>query len=192
MRFDAVQTIKSSLTMQEVVEHYGFSVNKAGFMCCPFHNEKTPSMKIYDGNRGFSCYGCGENGDVISFVKKLFDLSFVDTLKKIDLDFNLNIYGEKNLEELRRAHYQQKVLNARRQRQEREKKRAEAEYWAVFDEWVRLDKNKRVYAPKSIDEECNPLFIESLKKLSYQEYLLDMAEIRRWKRERGNDKTYAS
>ena len=177
MRIDAVQTIKDRLTMREVLLHYGYEPNRANFICCPFHNEKTPSMKIY--KQDYHCFGCNQHGDTISFVQKLFGLSFPDALKKIDIDFNLNLYGEHSFEDLRKSHYRQKQIQAERERKEREKQQADAEYWAVFDEWKRLDDNKRNYAPKTPDEEWHPLFVEALQKLAYQEYLLDMAEERR-------------
>ena len=179
MRFDAVQTIKDRLTMTDVVTHYGYKPNRVGFIKCPFHAENTASMKIYAGDKGYSCFGCGDSGDIISFVKKLFGLSFPDALRKIDTDFCLNIYGEKTFEELRKSHYQMKQLQAKREREKVKKEQQENEYWAVFEEWKRLDDNKRNYAPKTPDEEWHPLFVEALQKLSYQEYLLDMAELRR-------------
>lgn len=179
MRVDAVQTIKDRLTMRDVILHYGYKPNRAKFICCPFHNEKTPSMKIYE--QDFHCFGCGAHGDIISFVQKLFGLSFPDALKKIDLDFRLNLYGEHSFDELRRSHYKQKQIQAERERRKQEKEQAENEYWAVFDEWKRLDDNKRNYAPKTPDEEWHPLFVEALQKLAHQEYLLDMADIRRCK-----------
>ena len=117
MRFDAVQTIKDRLTMREILLHYGYEPNRAGFICCPFHNEKTPSMKIYDTS--YNCFGCGANGDVISFTKQLFGLSFPETLKKIDLDFNLNLYEDHTFEELRKSHYRQKQVEAERERKKR-------------------------------------------------------------------------
>ena len=177
MRFDAVQTIKDRLTMSEVLLHYGYQPNKAGFVCCAFHREKTASMKVYE--KSFHCFGCGANGDVISFVKDLFSLSFPDTLKKIDLDFNLNIYGAHTFEELRQSKRKQQAIQAERERKEREKQQAYAEYWAVFDEWKRLDDNKLKYAPNTPDEEWHPLFVEALQKIAYQEYLLEMVELRR-------------
>ena len=64
---NVVQTIKDRLTMREVLRHYGYEPNRANFICCPFHNEKTPSMKIYE--QDFYCFGGGEHGDVISFVQ---------------------------------------------------------------------------------------------------------------------------
>ena len=157
--------------------HYGYQPNKAGFLCCAFHREKTASMKVYE--KSFHCFGCGANGDVITFVQKLINLPFQEALKKIDVDFGLNLYGDKTFEELRKSHYQTKQLQAKREREKAQKEQQENEYWAVFDEWKRLDDNKRNYAPKTPDEEWHPLFVEALQKLAYQEYLLDCAEIRR-------------
>lgn len=177
MRIDAVQTIKDRLTMREVVEHYGYEADKKGFMYCPFHNEKTPSFRIYD--KDFHCFGCQEHGDIVSFVQKLFNLSFPDTLRKIDADFGLNIYGDHTFEELRRSHYKQMAIKAGRERKQREKEQADKEYWVAFEEWKRLDDNRRLYKPKSPDEELHPLFVESLQKLTHQEYLVDCLDERR-------------
>ena len=60
--------------MREILGRYGLTPNRAGFICCPFHKEKTPSMKIYKDS--FYCFGCGANGDVFSFVEKMDNLSF--------------------------------------------------------------------------------------------------------------------
>ena len=177
MRIDAIQTIKDRLTMREVLERYGYQADRKGFMCCPFHNEKTPSMRIY--NKDFHCFGCQEHGDIVSFVQKLFDLSFSDALRKIDADFGLNIYGDHTFEELRRSHYKQKAIKAEQERKKYQKEKSDNEYWAAFDEWKRLDDNRRIYRPKSPVEELHPLFVESLQKLSYQEYLVDCLDERR-------------
>lgn len=177
MHIDAVQTIKDRLTMREVLLLYGYEPDRAKFICCPFHREKTPSMKVYE--KDYYCFGCGEHGDVISFVQKLFTLSFPDALKKIDFDFGLNLYRGHSFEDLRKAHYKQKQIQAEREREKREQEQAENEHWAAFDEWKRLDDNKRNYAPRTSDEEWHPLFVEALLKLTYQNYLLDMAQIRR-------------
>lgn len=175
MRVDAIQTIKDRLTMREVLEHYGYSAKRR--MPCPLHNGKDNNFEVKE--KSFMCYSQCGGGDVITFMQRLFNLSFPDTLKKIDLDFGLNLYGEHSFEDLRKSHYRQKQIQAERERKKREKEQAENEYWAVFDEWKRLDDNKRNYAPKTPDEEWNPLYVEALQKLAYQEYLLDMAEIRR-------------
>lgn len=174
MRVDAVQTIKDRLTMRDVLGYYGYQPNRAGFLCCPFHNEKTPSMKVFD--KDYHCFGCNQHGDVITFVQKLFGLSFPDTLKKIDTDFNLGLFehisNRKRLD-ISRQSYQRKK---ERERQKQEIEDVKNRYWDIFGEWVRLDRNKSLYAPKTPDEELHPLFIEALQKLAYQEYLLDCAE----------------
>ena len=175
MRIDAVQTIKDRLTMREVLEHYGYSAKRR--MPCPLHNGKDNNFEVKE--HSFMCYSQCGGGDVITFVQKLFGLSFIETLKKIDLDFGLNLYGEHSFEDLRKSHYRQKQIQAERERKKREKEQAENEYWVVFDEWKRLDDNKRNYAPKTMEEDWHPLFIEALQKITYQEYLLDIAETRR-------------
>ena len=177
MRMDAVQTIKDRLTMREVLERYGYETNKKDFICCPFHNEKTPSMRIYE--KDYHCFGCVEHGDTITFVQKLFNLSFQESLKKIDIDFGLNLYGDKTFEELRKSHYRTKQLQAKKEREKAEREQSNVEYWVAFDEWKRLEDNKRKFAPKIPDEELHPLFVEALQKLSHQVYLLDCLETRR-------------
>lgn len=183
MKIDAVQTIKNTITFNDVLTKYGYALNKARFICCPFHKEKTPSLKIYLKDNSFHCFGCGASGDVIKFVQKLFGLTFPETLKKIDMDFGMNIYGEHSFEDLRSLYRKQQSLNAKQERERRKSGLAELEYWKAFDEWKRLDDNKRKYAPKKRGEEWDELYIEALQKLPYQEFLLDMAEERRQKRE---------
>ena len=169
MRFDAVQTIKDSLTMRDVLLRYGYEPKRR--MKCPLHNGDGLNFEVKE--KSWRCYSHCGSGDVISFVQKLFGLSFTDALKKIDIDFGLNLYGEHSFQDLRKSHYRQKQIQAERERKEMQKQQADAEYWAVFDEWKRLDNNKRNYEPKTPDEEWHPLFVEALQKLEYYEYLLD-------------------
>lgn len=51
--------------------------------CCPFHNEKTPSCKIDTVNQLWHCFGCGEGGDVFSYIMKLEDLSFIEAVRRL-------------------------------------------------------------------------------------------------------------
>jgi hypothetical protein len=175
MQFDAVQTIKDRLTMREVLEHYGYTAKRR--MPCPLHNGKDNNFEVKE--HSFMCYSQCGGGDVITFVQKLFNLSFSDALRKFDTDFCLNLYGDKTFEELRKSHYQTKQLQARREREIAKREQADNEYWVLFDEWKRLDDNKRNFAPKTFFEELHPLFVEALQKLSYQEFLLDIADIQR-------------
>lgn len=74
--FDAV---KAELNARQVVESYGIAVRHNGMCCCPFHGDKNPSMKVDE--KRFHCFGCGEDGDVIQFAARYFDLSRYDAAK---------------------------------------------------------------------------------------------------------------
>lgn len=69
-----IKDIKRAHPMPEVVRGYGISINRAGFCRCPFHPEKTASMKIYP--QSFHCFGCGAGGDVIDFVSFMENCDF--------------------------------------------------------------------------------------------------------------------
>ena len=62
-----IDDIKRDHPMPEVVRQYGIEINRSGFCRCPFHTEKTASMKIYA--QSFYCFSCGAGGDVIDFVR---------------------------------------------------------------------------------------------------------------------------
>lgn len=66
--------IKQSVTMQEILSRYGIKENRAGFICCPFHREKTASCKIYEDS--FYCFGCGIGGDIFDFVMRYESVPF--------------------------------------------------------------------------------------------------------------------
>lgn len=57
-------------------------INRSGFIPCPFHNENTPSCKIFKDNK-FRCFGCGANGDVIDYICKTENLEFLDAVRRI-------------------------------------------------------------------------------------------------------------
>ena len=82
-------TIRASVSMTQAVEFYGLEPNRAGFISCPFHPEKTASCKIYDN--GFYCFGCHAHGSVIDFVMQYFQMDFMDAVGKINDDFGLNL-----------------------------------------------------------------------------------------------------
>ncbi|MCI8284614.1 MAG: DNA primase [Firmicutes bacterium] len=80
--------IKQLMTARQIAEGYGLDINKNGMACCPFHDDKHPSMKIEDG---FYCFACGAKGDAIGYVAKLYGLSQYEAACKIIEDFNLPI-----------------------------------------------------------------------------------------------------
>ncbi len=65
-----IQEIKQRLTIQTTLQHYGLQPDRNGMLKCPFHNDNTPSLKIYKDTHTFHCFGCGANGDVIEFIQQ--------------------------------------------------------------------------------------------------------------------------
>lgn len=80
------ETVKQSITTREAAEHYGIEVKRNGMACCPFHDDRTPSMKL---DRRFHCFGCGADGDVIDFAARLYNLSPKEAAEKLAQDFGL-------------------------------------------------------------------------------------------------------
>ena len=82
------QKVKERVTARQVAEKYGLKVRQNGMACCPFHNDKHPSMKI---GRNYYCFACGAKGDAVNYVAILFGLSQFEAAKKINEDFSLGI-----------------------------------------------------------------------------------------------------
>ena len=130
MNGDTAEIIKQAVPIRRVVEQYGYHVDPAGKMLCPFHQEKTPSFKIYDGDRGYHCFGCGKSGDVLSFVRELTGLPFPDVVKALNDDFHLGLNVDKpSRDELQR-------LKRERERAEASRDAEKARYWSDVDEWL--------------------------------------------------------
>ena len=92
----AAQVIRDSVSMDQILALYGYTV-KHGFMVCPFHGDKDPSMKIYTGRNGHSgwhCFGCGKGGSVIDFVQEHENCDFKTAVRAIDHACRLNLFPE--------------------------------------------------------------------------------------------------
>ena len=81
-------TIKAAISVKQAAEHYGLKVNRNGMACCPFHNDRHPSLKLNEDY--FFCFGCGAKGDVIDLVARLFNLSSYEAAQKLASDFGLD------------------------------------------------------------------------------------------------------
>lgn len=86
------EEVKACISAKHVAENYGLKVSRNGMACCPFHNDKHPSLKIDDSH--YHCFGCGAHGDVIGFVAAMFELSQYEAACKLNEDFNLGICAD--------------------------------------------------------------------------------------------------
>lgn len=111
------EEVKASRSMQDVLTRYGIRPNRAGFIYCPFHREKTASMKIY--RDGYYCFGCGAHGDIFDFVQAMDNLTFREafldlggTYEKETFRDRMARYHAKKKRDMRRK--QEEDLRARR------------------------------------------------------------------------------
>ena len=96
--------VKEYLTTRQVAEFYGLQVKRNGFACCPFHEEKHPSMKL---DRNYHCFGCGVGGDVIDYISRMFGLSQYEAALKLIEEFHLPIQGKVKLDRLQKKQFRE-------------------------------------------------------------------------------------
>ena len=155
------EVVKQSVTAREAAELYGIAVGRGGMACCPFHDDRHPSMKV---DTRFHCFGCGADGDVIDFTVRLYDLSPKGAAEKLAQDFGLS-YDSKA--PIRRSYVRQKT-----EAQVRKEKREHG--WRVLTDYYHLlRKWEADYSPKTADEDPHPRFLEAVQKKDYMGYLLD-------------------
>ena len=167
---DLAGELKRLLPASEVLPAYGFQPDRGGFLQCPFHQgDDHGSLKVYDGDRGWHCFGCGRGGSVIDFVMELFGLSFHEACRKLNADFRLGLSD-------RRPTRAEASELLRRRQEERERLEREAEeyrhmagehqfWWAV----------KQQLEPQSAGDldHIHPLYTEAVRRLPYLEWWLD-------------------
>ena len=155
------EVVKQSVTAREAAELYGIAVGRGGMACCPFHDDRHPSMKV---DARFHCFGCGADGDVIDFTARLYDLSPKEAAEKLAQDFGLSY---DNKAPPRRSYVRQKS-----EAQVRKEKREHG--WRVLTDYYHLlRKWEADYSPRMPDEDPHPRFLEAIQKKDYMGYLLD-------------------
>ena len=155
------EVVKQSVTAREAAEHYGIAVGRGGMACCPFHDDRHPSMKV---DTRFHCFGCGADGDVIDFTARLYDLSPKEAAEKLALDFGLAYDSQAPP----RRNYVRQKSEAQKLKEKRE------HGWRILTDYYHLlRKWETDYSPKTPDEDPHPRFMEAIQKKDYMGYLLD-------------------
>ena len=161
IELNVFEAVKQSVTTRQAAEHYGIHVGRNGMACCPFHNDKTPSMKL---DRRYHCFGCGADGDVIDFVSRLEQATPKEAALMLARDFSIP-YADKWPP--RRRKPRQETPEQSFKRMERHCFRVLCDYRNLLRRW------KEDCAPKTPEDDWNPLFVEALQKQDYVDYLLD-------------------
>ncbi len=163
--------IKEHVTTRDVAEHYGFDVNRNGMMCCPFHDDKHPSMKV---DKNFYCFGCQAKGNVIEFAAMLFNIPTSEAAEKLISDLGLPIeVGNKRKKKRRRRSAYRNI--SRKKKDKILFERAVDRIYCAYLMYFRLLNDWLIeYEPKSPEEDFHPLWVEAVQKKDYVEYILDL------------------
>ena len=156
------EVVKQSVTVREAAELYGIEVNRGGMACCPFHDDRHPSLKLNEDY--FYCFGCGATGDVIDFTARLYNLTAKEAAEKLAQDFGL-AYDSKA--PIRRNYVRQKSDVQMRKEKREHAWRVLADYYHLLRKW------ETDYSPRTPDEDPHPRFLEAIQKKEYMGYLLD-------------------
>ena len=139
------EAVKTTVAPRMAAEHFGLSVSRNGMVCCPFHDDRHPSMKLYEDH--YHCFGCQANGDVIAFTSKLFGITPLEAAQKLAADFGIREDRPSVLAKLKM--YTTQAEN------EKLCFRVLSEYLHILQDW------KKRYAPQAPEEEPDDRFVEA-------------------------------
>lgn len=154
-------TLKARVTVPRAAAHYGVKVDRSGMCRCPFHPDKTPSMKINETY--YYCFGCHTTGDVIDFTARLFNLSPLEAAHKLASDFGIDpntpVAAAVALPHIR---------------QEESMREREGHCASVLIEYERLlKKRQQRFAPVHPWDEWDDRFVSASHALPQVSYLID-------------------
>ena len=156
------EAVKQSVTTRQAASFYGIRVGRNGMVCCPFHNDRTPSMKV---DSRFYCFGCGATGDVIDFVARLFNLSNYGAAQKLAYDFGIDPDKPPATAALWKPKY---PLAKAFQNETLHCQRILCDYLHLLERW------KVQHTPKTPEDVLDDRFVEACQMLDYVEYLADL------------------
>ena len=112
---DAVQRVKDAAQIVDIIGEC-VSLKRAGSNMkglCPFHGEKTPSFTVNPVRQSFHCFGCGEGGDVLSFMMKYYNLTFPETIKQLAQRYQITLPEQQfTSDDKKKAEKRQKLFDA--------------------------------------------------------------------------------
>ncbi len=147
------EAVREAVPVPVAAEHYGLKANHTGMVCCPFHADHTPSLKLNEDY--FYCFGCGAGGDVVELARRLFDLRPYEAASKLAVDFGVDVPAtappDGSLNRFRSDLLRcQQVLD---------------EYLNLLIRW------QRKYAPRALDDEPDDRYVEACQMLEPMDYM---------------------
>ena len=151
------ESVKAAVPLRQAAETYGLSVSRNGMTCCPFHEDRHPSLKL--NKDYFYCFGCHASGDVIDFTGRLFGISLKDAVTKLAADFGVS-------EDARQVSVRQNPFRL----EELRCRRVLTAYLHLLKKW------KTQYAPNTPEDSLDDHFVESCQQYDRIAGLLEMLD----------------
>lgn len=159
--------VKAAVSAPQVWQRYGGEEMRGGYVRCAFHDDHNPSMRLYEGDRGYYCFACGAGGDAVTLAGKLLGLAPYAAVQRVAADFHVAVpEGKIDRDAIRR-------VDRRLQRErafaawQRNAERTLADYHCL------LRQAKMERAPKAREDGIDPAFAEACRHLEYAEYALE-------------------
>ena len=156
------KAVKQTVTVRQAAERYGLKVGRNGMACCPFHEDRNPSLKLNEDY--FYCFGCGATGDVIAFTARLCGLCGYEAANKLADDFGVSVNCERRLS----------VVDKLQKPNLLQHKTDEAQCFRILTDYLHLLHRWRTdYAPTTPNAALDDHFVEALQMTAAIEHLLD-------------------
>lgn len=163
-----IREVKERANIVKVAEVYGLKLNRAYKCVCPFHKEKTASLSISPQKQIWKCFGCGKGGDSISLVSELLNINALEAAKSINYTLGLG------LDPNQKSNYFEINKYKNKQKTEEIFKQWENKTFQLLCDYLHLLwKWEEEYAPKSMEENPNDLFVEAMHNKDYIDYLIE-------------------
>ena len=175
---DALKLIKDSVSIYDVLSCYNLSTNRSGFVVCPFHAEKTASMKIYGKTNTYKCFGCGAFGDVIDFVAKMETATVRDAMEILAARFGLDVFITESTspEVIKKAQEAQAARDLEKAKSVRREEYIRTQL-SLISEAIKMNEIKDKVIDKNIsllgEDLAFKLFADCWEKSVWLEYLYD-------------------
>lgn len=154
-----IETIKATVSPADAAERYGLKVSRSGMARCPFHDDRHPSLRLYDDH--FYCFACAAHGDVIDLTAKLLGIPVLEAIRRLEDDFGIDAHDSPSTARPARPHL------SRFREDELLCLSTLTEYECLLRGW------KTEYAPKTSDDPIDDRFVEACQMLDRIEYLAD-------------------
>lgn len=178
------EMIKERLTCYEFLTGVGVHVDRCGKVKCPFHGEKTASLKVYeDPKRGWHCFGCGAGGSVIDLAMRWYGTNYRETTERLNGDFNLDLPIHKRLSKEETKAINEEIERKRAERKARQIRAEEANtaYLDALEAWVKNEQVIQDKQPQGHFNEPDDEWLDAKAKQPILKNELDWAEERWWK-----------